>query len=248
MNVGIERKVVVLSSIDSTNVYALEHAQVENWPEGSIVMADFQTAGRGQRGNSWYSSPEKNLLLSMVYYPDFLPFEKQHFLHYCTSIALQKTLDSLSIPATIKWPNDLLVDDKKIAGILIQNIIRGQSFGLSVIGIGLNVNETDFPSHLPHATSVKRLTGKSITPGRLLSVLLSFFDPAYDLLRKGDYDNLLRQYLEHFYGMEEKRSFSIPGGKSFEGVIRGVDAQGRLVVNINGEVKAFGLKEIEWKW
>ncbi len=246
MNVGIERKIIVFSELDSTNAYALKHASREQWPEGSVVWAEHQTEGRGQRGNDWYSSPEKNLLCSIVLYPGIVPLSHQHYLYFIAALAVRDALASLELDARIKWPNDILVNEKKIAGILIQNSLQGEKFTQSVIGIGLNVNETCFPVSVPKATSVFLEQGCERPPGRILSLLLGFLDRYYERLKCGAYHEIEEAYLMHFYRRYEMVPFATPDGNVFQGKILGVNERGHLTMEVEGVNRSYEMKEIIW--
>ena len=144
-----EKNIIKKNQISSTNTVAIELLKKEELPEGTIIWADEQTKGRGQRGNSWESEPGTNLTISIILFPHFLKAEDQFLLSKVTSLAITDYLANRFNQVTIKWPNDIYVANDKIAGILIENSIIGSSFEYAVIGIGLNIGiQTNLICHL----------------------------------------------------------------------------------------------------
>ena len=136
--------VIHLTSVDSTNKYAATLLRKENIPEGTVILADVQTHGKGQGGNTWLSDKDLNLLFSLILKPDFLPAYKQFYLSMSIASGIHDCMADLGIRSWIKWPNDILIQDKKVAGILIENTIQFQNIQTSIVGIGLNVNQVTF--------------------------------------------------------------------------------------------------------
>ena len=143
-----------LHETESTNSFLHEQLMSEKLPEGSVVTADYQTKGRGQRGSSWQSEAGKNLLMSIVVYPDFLKASEAFVLSKCIALATCDLLADYSNQVRIKWPNDILIEGKKVAGILIENILRGADIYATIAGIGINFNQQVFEVGLNSATSV----------------------------------------------------------------------------------------------
>ena len=139
------RMIVKVDETESTNAYMKKLVREERPEEGSLVIADFQTGGRGQMGNSWFSSKGDNLLFSLVIYPKTVRANEQFIISRIASLAIKNTLDQFVDDIRIKWPNDIYWNDKKIAGILIENDLQGNTIDNSVIGIGINVNQEMFP-------------------------------------------------------------------------------------------------------
>ena len=153
---------IVLDETDSTNRYI---SQLCNNPQKAVaelttVSAEFQTAGKGQRGNSWEAEKEKNLLFSFVLYPTFLEARCQFILSQIISLSIKEELDRWSDEITIKWPNDIYWRDKKICGILIENDLSGHFIGRCISGVGININQKEFHSDAPNPVSLKQITGK----------------------------------------------------------------------------------------
>ena len=143
-----------LHETESTNSFLHEQLMSEKLPEGSVVTADYQTKGRGQRGSSWQSEAGENLLMSIVVYPDFLKASEAFVLSKCIALATCDLLADYSNQVRIKWPNDILIEGKKVAGILIENILRGADIYATIAGIGINFNQQVFEVGLNSATSV----------------------------------------------------------------------------------------------
>jgi BirA family biotin operon repressor/biotin-[acetyl-CoA-carboxylase] ligase len=212
--------------------------------EGTVVITDHQTAGRGQRGNYWESAPKANLTLSIILKPSFLPARNQFYLNMITSLAVKDFLqEKTKQPVVIKWPNDILVQEKKICGILIENQVQGIAILNAVIGIGLNINQTVFEHKV--AGSLKLITGAEADLETCLHELLGCVEARYLQLRHGRESELKQEYHANLYWRNERRTFS-HGSKTFDGTITGVDEDGRLVVEENHETKCFDVKEIKF--
>ena len=161
LNTQFTGKVFIhLSSVDSTNNYASQLA-TEDVQEGTVIIADYQTHGRGQYDRVWSSASGENIMISVIYKPHFLHAENVHQLHWIVSVAIYDWLDQLGFDQlSIKPPNDIYFMDKKLGGILIQNSINQNQIQHSIIGIGINVNQTEFDSRLPNPVSLKQISGR----------------------------------------------------------------------------------------
>ena len=159
-------RIIRLDETNSTNNYLRELLAGDALPEGSLVIADFQTAGKGQVGNSWESEARKNLMFSLLLYPDFLPANRQFLISQIASLSVKETLDGYIDSVTVKWPNDIYWKDRKICGMLIENDLSGQHLYCSVIGIGLNINQEVFRSNAPNPVSLTQITGRRTTAKR----------------------------------------------------------------------------------
>lgn len=226
----------------STNTLALELCQESCPPDGSLVITDQQKSGRGQRGNTWESQPGMNLTFSLILKPAFLPVKDQFLLSIITSLAIRDYLaEILKDTVEIKWPNDILVNEFKICGILIENQITGDRFNNVIVGIGLNVNQTQFAS--PAATSLAIVSGSFYDLQDVLEGLLSAIEARYLQLRQNHGQQLRDDYLAHLYRLRKAATFAV-NGQLIEGEISGVDEQGKLRVTISGQEKSFDTKEI----
>ena len=170
-----KRLIIRLEETESTNSYLKQLLREKHLEEGSIVVADYQTGGRGQRGNSWISAKGKNLLFSLLIYPKNVFAKDQFIISRIASLAIKNTLDRFTHDICIKWPNDMYWKDKKIAGILIENDLKGNKIENTIIGIGLNLNQEIFPSELPNPVSLKQITGVTYNKESILNMLLHEF-------------------------------------------------------------------------
>ncbi|WP_276370292.1 biotin--[acetyl-CoA-carboxylase] ligase [Chryseolinea sp. H1M3-3] len=228
----------------STNTKALELCQQPNTPEGTLVITNQQTSGRGQRGNTWESRPGMNLTFSVILKPVFLLVKDQFLLNVITSLAVHDYLsETCKAPIHIKWPNDILVNEFKICGILIENQLMGDRFTNVVVGIGFNVNQREFS--WGSATSLASVTNRTYDLQEVLEGLLSNLEARYVQLRQGHAHILKADYLRHLYRINEIHTFSADHNQ-FEGKIIGVDEYGRLRISTAGQEKIFGIKEISF--
>ncbi|MDN5205182.1 biotin--[acetyl-CoA-carboxylase] ligase [Fulvivirgaceae bacterium BMA10] len=239
----IGRKLIYVPICHSTNDIALDLLHQKTPEEGTTVITDHQTAGRGQRGNSWYSEPSKNLMFSLILYPKFLPLQQQYFLNIFISLAICDTLSQwIGSGLKIKWPNDIYFLDRKIGGILTENSIKNNALEYSIIGIGLNINQTN---GLPEgASSLGNITGSELNLSELFNNLVVHIEKRYLELRAQKFDHLRAQYLNNLYWYQEEHVFS--NGNYFKGIILGVDSGGRLMIETQGTVKSFDIKEIKF--
>ncbi|WP_460912055.1 biotin--[acetyl-CoA-carboxylase] ligase [Spirosoma areae] len=235
-----------LPTCQSTNDEASALIAQTDPAEGTVVITDQQTAGRGQRGNQWETQSGQNLTLSVVLKPSFLAATDQFWLNMAISLGIFDTLQPLlGDDLCIKWPNDIYVGDQKIGGILIENTLHGSAIAWSVVGIGLNVNQTDF--QYPTATSLQQqapLPNAYDLPG-LLSRLCETLEQRYLQLRSGQRDSLKINYLQTLYRYQQEHTFESKG-RSFRGIIVGIDAAGRLAIAENGQMRYFGFKEVSF--
>ena len=191
--------IIPLESVTSTNSYLKELAQKQVLEEGAVVVTGNQTAGRGQRGNSWESEAGKNITCSMLLYPSFLPVQRFFLLSEAISLGVKETLDAYVHGITVKWPNDVYYQERKIAGILIENELTGNKYTLSVAGIGLNINQEYFLSDAPNPVSLKQITGVVYNTETILKELVQNIMYRYERLKSNDITSLTRMYHEALY-------------------------------------------------
>ncbi|WP_461147354.1 biotin--[acetyl-CoA-carboxylase] ligase [Spirosoma pulveris] len=236
-----------LPSCQSTNDEASVLIAQTDPNEGLVVITDNQTAGRGQRGNQWEAKPGENLTFSLLLKPGFLMATEQFLLNMAISLGIYDTLQPLVGPSLrIKWPNDIYVGNQKLGGILIENTLHGYSIAWSVVGIGLNVNQTEFGYSTATALqALAPLPNAYDLPG-LLSRLCETLEQRYLQLRSGQRDVLKINYLQILYRFQEEHSFTSEG-QVFRGTIIGIDPNGRLAINANGQIRYFGFKEISFE-
>lgn len=240
----VGKNLVQMPSCESTNEWAIRLAQTGNAVEGTVVITSDQTQGKGQRGNVWISQPGSNLTFSLVLRPSFLAPVKQFQVTQAVSLGVRDCVASLSSEeVTVKWPNDVMIGDKKVSGILIENQLRGNEFVFTVVGIGLNVNQVVFP--FDSATSLSLSTGREYALPEVLNQLLLNLEHRYLMLRAGRENELNQHYHEVLYGRGIRRRFQAAHA-TFEGTITGVDPLGRLLIESEGQVRCFQNKEIEY--
>lgn len=240
------KNVVFVPECHSTNTLLLELKQKTNQPEGTIVITHAQTSGRGQRGNGWEAEPGMNLTFSLLLKPHFMLAKQQFDLTMAVSLGVFDFLsERIPTRVKIKWPNDLLVNEKKIAGILIENGLVGEQIQQSIVGIGLNINQSVFS--IATATSLKLETGLDFVNTDELNALLQKLETRYLQLRAGKRAELRAAYLKNLYRIGEERPF-VAKGQQIQGRIEGVDENGRLKVHSDGIDQFFGLKEISFAY
>lgn len=228
----------------STNTIALELCQQPATAEGTLVVTNKQSAGRGQRGNTWESHPGMNLTCSLILKPVFLAVKDQFLLSVVTSLAVRDYLtQTCRAPIHIKWPNDILVNEFKICGILIENQLQGEKFSCAVIGIGLNVNQQQFLSS--SATSLSLVTNKSHELQDVLEGVVAALEVRYLQLRQNKLKELKDEYERDLFRLQEMHTFT-SADEQFTGKIVGVDGYGRLRVLTHEKERTFGIKEISF--
>jgi len=243
-------KVIYLDRVDSTNRYARQLLNESSVNEGTVIWAGEQYAGRGLGDNSWHSQKEKNLTFSMILKPSFLQPEKLFCLNKAVALAVLNTIHNIlpgDIPVTIKWPNDIYAGGRKIAGILIEHTIFGSMIKHSVIGVGINLNQTQFPAGIPNPVSVIQLTGKLCEPKAILEHACSNLEQEYSRLRHPECNEIVSNYDGSLFGFGIEQVFTA-SGSSFTGRIQGVDDLGRLcILTADGHVRSFNHGDITIK-
>ena len=229
-----------LSVVDSTNNYAAKLISEGKIQNGSVIMADFQTNGRGQRGNTWQSVSSENLMFSLVFQPGAITPDQQIRLNWYTAIVWIKCLQRFSIEAKIKWPNDLYVGTDKLGGILIEQQIQGNTIAWSIIGCGINVNSTP---HLSNTCSIFEQTQVRFKPTTVLNEYLELFNGQIHLLY-GDFSQLKTNFEAELWGVQTLQLFEDTQGQLWKATILGVDDNGKLKLDKAGQLCYFDLQEI----
>lgn len=234
--------ITYLAETSSTN----DAARTEGFSEGDIVIADRQSAGRGQRGNHWESNTGENLTFSMVLNPSFLPIADQFLLSETVSLAIVDVLEMYGLQPRIKWPNDIYIYNRKVAGILIENDLKGTTLYRSIVGVGLNVNQTVFSPALPNPASMKTAVGWEFDRTEVLENFIAAFGARYRSLSERKIDHIETDYHARLYRQGEPTRFSLPDGTEFMGVIKNVRRSGELIVaHPDGQIAGYLFKEIE---
>jgi BirA family biotin operon repressor/biotin-[acetyl-CoA-carboxylase] ligase len=237
---------VFLPETNSTNSYAIELLKNVNAIEGTVVFTHNQTQGKGQRGNLWITEPERNATFSIILKPNFLNSKNTFALSKITALALYDVLTEIfndsQFDIKIKWPNDILVNRKKIGGILIENSLS-DSVQWSVIGIGLNVNQEDFGG-LRQATSINMLSGKTCNIESVLEAAFVHLEKWYLRLKKGEFTSINEAYHQYLFGKDELNTYESNGNR-FKAKVKGVNENGLLQLETEQEgIRTFDLKDV----
>lgn len=223
-------QLIKLDATPSTNNYLKQLVTEKNLEDFTAVVCSHQTRGRGQKGNSWVSDKGKNLTVSIL--KKFKDFEaSRSFLLNCLiSLTIYEVLNELSIPSVkVKWPNDIMSGNKKLCGILIENSLKGYHIKQSIIGFGLNVNQTNF-ENLPHATSLKLKTERDYELDSLLNKILQRLKDYFTSLEEETYSSIKSKYVEVLFRKGERTCFIGKNDERFFGIILGVTDDGRLKI------------------
>ncbi len=236
------------ATMDSTNSYAIELVKSENIREGTIIWAIEQTAGRGQQATKWQSAVNMSLTFSQILFPSFLELPKIAYLGMCVALAVQEVLSDISEKKiSIKWPNDIYVGNKKMGGILIENGIKGNHISYAVVGIGININQTEFSADIPNAISLYQLTNQTHDLASILSAIQQSIARFYELLEAEKYNTIKMLYLHELIGFHQEVEIE---SELYAGKVRVVDIQndGRIVLETqDSNILSFGIKELVWK-
>lgn len=244
--------IIWYDTIDSTNSEARRH--VSGIDRMSVFAAKFQTAGRGQRGNRWDSSAGKNLTFSLLVNLECKDMPRicareQFLLSIISALTISDYLLELGIANKIKWPNDIYVRDKKICGMLIENILSSDNVSKSIIGIGLNLNQTEFPPELMNPTSVLKVSGVSQEPETSLERIVEiFYENFTKLSDRSTRCNLLTEFRERMYRLETTCSYhDCIEGFDFSGIIKGISDEGLLLMEMpDKSIKKYSFKELSY--
>lgn len=230
------------AQVDSTNAEAKRLLDNGEAKEGLVITTDLQTQGRGQYGRVWESEVGLNIMMSVVVSPLFIKVSDQFALNILSSLAVANVINDYSESTKVKWPNDVYVHNKKIAGILIQNYIQGDRIKHSIIGIGLNVNQSSWPDDVHNATSLCLESGEQLEKEIIIKVLCQKLDDRYKRLQI-DPKTMYGEYQKNLFRKDELSIFK-KGEAQLEGTIKGIDDMGRLLVEHSSTIHAYNHGEI----
>lgn len=214
---------------------------------GDVVWAERQTAGRGQRGHTWISPEGANLTFSVLLEPRFLPVGEQFLLSEAVALALCDEFADLGIDARIKWTNDIYIGDRKVVGILIEHNYSGATLARTIVGIGINVNQTVFDPQLPNPTSLALAAKRTFCREEIIAGFLSHLTTRYAALEQGDAALLQRDYHARLYRLGERHCYRLPDGRLFDAVLEGVRPSGELLLRRDdGMLGEYLFKEVEF--
>ena len=240
-------KIIKLNAIDSTNSFLKEMAQTSTLENFTVVVANAQTKGRGQMGTSWLSEANKNLLCSVFVRFDSFPISHQVLVNYAVSIAIVNVLKSYQLQKVmIKWPNDILSSNKKICGVLVENVMQKDEIKSSIIGIGLNVNQINFPTNF-NATSILKETKVETSIDTFLKELIDELKIQISYITDASTNVLKKNYLKLLHKKNTPTMFKNSEGTLFMGKIIGVSPVGKLQIELDDDsIKEFGIKEVSF--
>lgn len=241
----IAQSVIRLNEVNSTNEYAALLLKTTAPPEGTVIIANSQLAGKGQRGKHWFSEPGKNITMSLILYPSFLTPSEQFILNKGIALGIASFVkEKTQKDVCIKWPNDIYVYDKKIAGILIENNIKQNRLQSSIVGIGLNVNQVVFHSSIINATSLKLETNIDYNIENCMQELCSHIEAYYLDIRAMNKEKINERYNNLLYNKNKIQLFTDEKGADFTGEILEVDEKGQLKVKTEKGIRCFSNSEI----
>ena len=237
--------IIKLDATTSTNDWLKEKYIKSKCFDGDLVWANEQTNGKGQKGNVWISEPGKNLTFSFFKILKGIKVQDQFLINCAVSLAIIKALEKTQVPKlSLKWPNDILSDEKKICGILIENFVKGDTLSGSIVGVGLNVNQIDF-GELISASSIFNQTDKELDLELVLNRLLVCFEENFKFCKSKHKNYLIKEYENHLFGKNQVLKFEIDN-KIFGAVIKGIDSQGKLILeDEKGEINLFSRSSIK---
>ena len=239
-------RIIKVSATQSTNSLAREWYQSNKNQEAVCITAFEQSAGRGQRGAGWVSNAGENLTFSVIFPNPPIDVAAQFVLSAAVGLALLDGLKKLNIfSLKLKWPNDILAGNYKIGGILIENILVNGSIGASIIGIGLNVNQTFFQD-LPQASSLKLIAGNDFLTDEVLKYILVELEQMLEDLKSQSHIEILKKYEGELFRKDKVSTFLLPSGDYLTGIILGITSTGLLKVKVEDEVvQTFELKQLK---
>ena len=242
----MEEKIIRLKEIDSTNRF-LRELKDEQEDEMVVAVADFQTAGKGQGSHTWESEAGKNLLFSINVHPRWVPVRQQFLLSMAGAIAIKEALETYVDGITLKWPNDVYWNDKKISGTLIETSIDSKGIKTCIFGIGINVNQEAFHSDAPNPVSLRQILGHEVDKDELLQKVIEGFRRYYELLRRADYMDVSGIYHLSLYRRKGFHRYEDADG-DFEGAFVEVEDDGHLILHDKqGVIRSYSFGEVKFK-
>lgn len=239
-------RIIRVEETHSTNSLLREWLERESLPNCSVIVADFQTAGRGQVGNVWESEKGKNLTFSLVLYPQTMPVKQQFLISQMAALSVKETLDAYTEGISIKWPNDIYWRDKKICGMLIENDLAGHNLLRSIIGIGINLNQTVFRGDAPNPVSLWQILRQEVDREVVLRQFLSRFEAYNQALLAEEKALIHAHYMEALYRQEGYHPYTDAQG-AFSAQIYGIEPTGHLLLqDTEGTIRRYAFKEVSY--
>ena len=239
-------EIIYIEKTDSTSTYLKTLSHCRNLDEGTVVTTNFQTLGRGQQGSIWESTEGENLLFSIIFYPKMVEIGSQFIISQAISLAIQKILSNYTDDIQIKWPNDIYQKESKICGILIENILSEKIIEQSIVGIGININQTIFLSNAPNPISLKKITQNNYDLKTLLREFIDEISIYYQRIKDGDFDLIRTEYVESLYRKEGYFWYN-DGIENFEARIKRIENNGIIVLETKNYIeRRFMFKEVKF--
>ena len=232
-----------INNTTSTN----DEARRDGYRHMDVIWSEHQSLGRGQRGHSWHSAERKNLTFSVVLHPTFLPIVEQFLLSEVVALSLVDAMAEYGIECRIKWTNDIYVEDSKLVGVLIEHSLSGDTLARTIVGIGLNVNQIEFPDDLPNPTSMALCCGREFRREEVLDCFMRKLEEWYEVLASGGKQQVEERYVGGMYHLGEEHHYMLPSGERFSATIRGVLPSGELrLEHADGIVREYAFREVEF--
>lgn len=243
----IGRQLIEIDEVDSTNLYAQDLLKNQKVPDGTVIKADFQSKGRGQMGTQWISEANANLTFSIILYPSFLSIEKQFYLSKITTLGILDAINTLAIQEVkIKWPNDIYLKNKKVCGILIENAIKVNRIESTILGIGLNINQTNFNDYANSATSLFLQAGLKQDKNLIFSRILKYIEMWYFALKDEKWQEIDALYLKRLMNYQIWADYEI-NQKVISAKIINIKDSGSIILEFeDSSSQEFSMKEIKF--
>lgn len=238
-------RAIHLKETDSTNRWLADYTPASG-EDMTVVVADYQTAGKGQGTNTWESEVGKNLPFSILIHPSMVPVARQFLLSEMGAVAIKSVLEKYTDGITLKWPNDVYWKDKKLCGTLIQTSIAQHHIKNCIFGIGLNVNQTEFRSDAPNPISLVQILGHELDCEELLLEIVEAFKKAMELVLRADYNSIVALYHSALYRSHGFHTYRDADGE-FEGALVEVEDDGHLILrDREGVMRSYAFKEVQF--
>ena len=236
---------IELPSIDSTNIYAMQQAHARLATPGTVYFAHEQTAGKGQRDKIWQSEKGKNLVMSAVITPPVPNVNALFLLSAATALACYDFFKVFAgDESSIKWPNDIYWNDRKAGGILIGNVFKGSQWEYAILGIGININQTDFDASLQNPVSLKQITGENFNTIEMAKQLCGFLETKISMLADSGGEVIIEEYNRALYKNGQPVLLK-KGNETINGILKGVNGSGELIIYDKRYLK-FRFGSVEW--
>lgn len=241
-------KIIHLEEVDSTNAELRRRNTIEALPEWTVITTEFQQDGRGQKGASWESEYGANITMSYLLRPHFLPISQQFLLSEVGALGIVKALSEYTEGIHIKWPNDIYWEDYKLCGTLIETEWIEGKIDICISGNGINVNQTYFRSDAPNPISLRQIIGEEINREDLLQRILSHTKDYYERLRRGNQEEIMKEYFSLLYRADDFYIYADAQG-AFEARIIEVTPEGQLILcDKDGHIRKYWFKEVRYLW